>query len=96
MLAGDADTLGGVLRRVAAIAGTKGPMTVPDPVIRAAAAAMGLAARVLPMPQTMHPETLRVALASYLGTRAKAERELGWRPRSLEVGLSETVAARQR
>ena len=38
-------------------------------------------------------ETLRAGLATYYGTSAKAERELGWRARPLDEGLRDTVAA---
>lgn len=43
-------------------------------------------------PRTVHPETLRAVLADYLGVRAKAERELDWRPRGIDEGLAQTVA----
>ena len=33
------------------------------------------------VPPLYHPETLRAAFGHYLGTRAKAEEELGWQPR---------------
>jgi nucleoside-diphosphate-sugar epimerase len=36
---------------------------------------------------------MRAGLASYLGSSAKAERELGWHSRDLDTGLRETVAA---
>jgi dihydroflavonol-4-reductase len=53
--------------------------------------------RVAPVPPLYHPESLRSALASYLGTRQKAELDLGWRPRPLDEGMAETVATlRQR
>jgi dihydroflavonol-4-reductase len=48
------------------------------------------------LPPTYHSETLRAALASYVGTRLKAERELGWQARSLEEGLIDTVEALRR
>ena len=36
---------------------------------------------------------MRAGLATYLGTPAKAERDLGWHARDLDTGLRETVAA---
>ena len=34
---------------------------------------------------------MRAGLATYLGTPAKAERELGWHARDLDTGLRQTV-----
>lgn len=93
MLAGEPASLAELLGTVARIAGTKGPLTVPDAFLRATGMATGPLSRVARVPATYTPEALRVALASYLGTRARAERELGWQPRGLEEGLQETVAA---
>jgi dihydroflavonol-4-reductase len=93
MLAGDRATIDELLVQVAGIAGTPGPVLVPAALIRVTERVMTPIARALPVPATLHPESLRAALASYLGTRAKAERELGWRVRPLSEGLDETVAA---
>ena len=92
MLAGDPATLAVLLELAADIAGTKGPRLVPARVIRLLERAMTPVSRVLPLPATYHPESLRAALASYTGTRAKAERDLGWSCRPLTQGLRETVA----
>lgn len=93
MLAGEPATLASVLQQVAAIAGTKRPRLVPAALIRVTARAMTPIAKVLPVPATYHPESLRASLASYTGTPDKAVRELGWDCRSLTQGLTETVAA---
>lgn len=93
MLAGDPATLGELLEKVAALAGTKGPQLVPALLIRATERVMSVAGRVVPLPELYHPESLRASLSSYLGTRARAERDLGWTPRPLDEGLAETVAA---
>lgn len=92
MLAGDRGTLADLLQTAARIAGTKGPRLVPAGAIRVAEKVMTQVAKVLPVPPLYHPETLRAGLATYLGTRAKAERDLGWHPRPIEQGLTETVA----
>lgn len=93
MLAGDRATLAELLERVAREAGTRGPVLVPAAVIRGGEKVMRQVSKVLPVPPLYQPETLRAALASYLGTRRKAERDLGWHPRPLDEGLAETVAA---
>lgn len=93
MLAGDRATLADLLQRTARAAGTRGPLLVPAAAIRAGEKVMTQVVRVVPVPPLYHPESLRSALASYLGSRQKAERDLGWKPRSLDEGLAETVAA---
>jgi len=93
MLAGPRATFADGLRRVAAIAGTKGPMVLPTGVVRAAAGVMAVLGRVVPLPPDYAAETMRAGLATYLGTPAKAERDLGWQARDLDTGLRETVAA---
>jgi len=93
MLAGPRATFADGLRRVAAIAGTKGPMVLPTGVVRAAAGVMAVLGRVVPLPPDYAAETMRAGLATYLGTPAKAERDLGWHARDLDTGLRETVAS---
>jgi nucleoside-diphosphate-sugar epimerase len=93
MLAGPRSTLADVLRRVASIAGTQGPVVFPDAMVRATAAVLGVVGRVVPVPPGYAAETMRAGLATYYGTGAKAERELGWHARDLDTGLRETVTA---
>jgi nucleoside-diphosphate-sugar epimerase len=93
MLAGPRSTLADVLRAVASLAGTKGPIVLPDVLVRGTAAVAGVVGRVVPLPPGYAAETMRAGLATYYGTGAKAERELGWHPRDLDTGLRETVTA---
>ena len=93
MLAGPPLTLADGLRRVATFAGTRGPVVLPDPVVRATAAVLELVGHVVRLPSGYAPETLRAGTATYLGDSGKAERELGWRARDVDTGLRETVAA---
>ncbi|KGN34254.1 epimerase [Knoellia sinensis KCTC 19936] len=93
MLAGDPATLAELLQQAADAAGTKGPMLVPGGALKVGERLMTPIARVLPVPATYHPESLRAAFANYTGTRAKAERELGWTSRPLAEGLAQTVAS---
>ena len=87
-------TLADGLQRVAAIAGTKGPMVLPTGVVRAVAGVAGRArSRRTPAAGLRRRDDARVGLATYLGTPAKAERDLGWHARDLDTGLRETVAA---
>lgn len=91
MLAGDPATLAELLTQVARAAGTKGPLLVPDALVRATEKVMTQVTKVVSIPPLFHPETLRAGLADYLGSRAKAERDLGWHPRALSEGVAQTV-----
>jgi dihydroflavonol-4-reductase len=91
MLAGPRATLADGLTRVARIAGTKGPVVLPERLVRLGARAVGPLGRVVPLPPDYAAETMRAGLATYYGSPARAERELGWRARSLDEGLRETV-----
>ncbi|MGZ4580218.1 MAG: NAD-dependent epimerase/dehydratase family protein [Nocardioidaceae bacterium] len=93
MLAGPRTSLADGLRRTVAIAGTKGPVVMPAGAIAVTSRLSALLERVVPLPPDYAAETLRAALATYYGTPALAERELGWSARPLDEGLAETVAA---
>lgn len=93
IIAGPPHTLIEALLIAQKITGVKAPPLHPTPgVMRALAAATSVIEKVVPLPPTYASETLRVtAGATYLGSSAKAERELGFRARSLEAGLRETL-----
>jgi nucleoside-diphosphate-sugar epimerase len=55
--------------------------------LNAMSAMTGAVGSFVKLPPTYSAEYLRVASASYLGSNAKAKRELGYTPRSLEEGL---------
>lgn len=73
---------------------------VPLPALRASpamlkimAGLMGAVEMAIPVPPNLSSEYLRVSAGvTYLGSNAKARRELGFAPRPLEAGLKETVA----
>jgi nucleoside-diphosphate-sugar epimerase len=69
------------------------PRLVLEPwMLRAAASVVGLVEGVLPVPRTYASETLRsTAGVTYLGSNAKAQKELGLEMRPLAVGLNETL-----
>ncbi len=48
---------------------------------------MGVVEKVIPLPPTFTREALLSSAGTYLGSSAKAERELGWQARSLAEGL---------
>ncbi|MDX2138064.1 MAG: NAD-dependent epimerase/dehydratase family protein [Chloroflexota bacterium] len=55
------------------------------------AGVMGVVEKVVPMPEMFASETLRSMNATYIGSNAKAKRELGYNPRSLEAGMRELL-----
>lgn len=93
MLAGPRSTLADALRQLATIAGAQGPMVIPDALIRVTAAVAGAVGRVVPLPPDFAAETMRASLATYLGSPAKAQRDLGWHARPLDTGLRQTADA---
>jgi nucleoside-diphosphate-sugar epimerase len=75
--------------------GIPAPRWRPGPVaMQALAAVMGVLGRFVPLPDSYQAESLRVIGGStYLGSSAKAARELGFTTRPMEEGLAETVSA---
>ena len=93
ILAGPPATLHEVLRVAERITGVPAPRLVLSPgLLKGVASLMDVLGRWLPLPENYSGEYLRVAAgATYLGTNAKAQRELGYSPRPLEEGLRETL-----
>lgn len=64
----------------------------PPGMLKAMSAIMGVVGSVVPLPETFSSEYLRVSAGvTYIGSNAKARRELGYDPRPLEVGLREIL-----
>lgn len=76
------------------ITGIPGPrLHAPPGVMKAMAAVMGVVENFVSVPADFSAEYLRVAAGvTYIGSNAKARRELGFDPRPLEEGLRETLA----
>ncbi|MEP7339837.1 MAG: NAD-dependent epimerase/dehydratase family protein [Acidobacteriota bacterium] len=93
IIAGPVHTLADALLIAERITGIKAPRMKASPaMLRAMSAAMSVVEKVAPVPGQYSSETLRVSAgATYLGSSAKAERELGFTARSLEEGLRETL-----
>ena len=65
---------------------------VPPTVMKAMAATMRVVERVVPVPADYSAEYLRSSAGvTYIGSNAKAKRDLGYQPRALEDGLTETL-----
>lgn len=93
IIAGPPATLIEALALAERITGVPAPRIHPPPaLIRGAAAVVGVLEQIVPVPETYSSEYLRVAAGvTYLGSNARAVRELGFAPRSLEVGLRQTL-----
>jgi len=93
IIAGPMHTLAEALELAAQISGVPAPrMHAPPGVMKAMAALMSVVERVVPLPEMYSAEYLRVSAGTtYLGSNAKARRELGFDPRPLKDGLAETL-----
>jgi nucleoside-diphosphate-sugar epimerase len=93
ILAGPRHTFEEAFDLVARLGNVRRPLLHPGPrTLRAAAALMGLVPRAIELPPAISPEGLRViAGTTYLGSNAKAVRELGFTVRSLAEGMDQTL-----
>ena len=74
------------------ITGVRLPMAVPAGMIRVMSTMMYVFDKFIPVPESYTGEGLRIiAGVTYIGTNAKAKRELGYDPRPLKTGLAETL-----
>ena len=93
IIAGPPATFEDALKLAQQITGVPIPrLRVAPGVLKAMAGVMNLVERVAPVPDDYSAEYLRInAGVTYLGDNAKARRELGYNPRSLKEGLTETL-----
>jgi len=92
IIAGPSHTLVEALDLAERITGVPAPRHVAPGLLRAAASVVGVAEKVVPVPEQYSAEYLRVSAGvTYLGTSARAQGEWGYHPRPLEEGLSETL-----
>jgi len=84
-LTGPEASLEYAVRIAAEVGGVRPPRAVPPGLLRAAAPAMAVLDKLLPIPAAYTGEALRVAAGvSYLGSGERARRELGWEVRAFE------------
>jgi nucleoside-diphosphate-sugar epimerase len=93
IIAGPTHTLIEAMGMAQRITGIPAPKRRLSPgAMRGLAGVMGIVGKVAPLPESYTAEYLRVSAGvTYIGSNAKARRELGYAPRSLEVGLTETL-----
>lgn len=94
IVAGPAHSMIEALQIAERITGIRAPSLHPPPALmKTASALMGAVGAFVSLPPEYTAEGLRVlAGVTYLGSNAKARRELGYAPRSLEEGLRTTLA----
>lgn len=92
-LAGPVYTLVDALKVAESITGIPaGRMTMPPAVLKALSVMMRPFDAVMTLPTSLSPESLRVlGGVTYLGNSTRARTELGWEPRPLKEGLTETL-----
>jgi nucleoside-diphosphate-sugar epimerase len=93
IIAGPTHTVVEAMQTAQNITGVPAPrIHVSSAVMKAMAAAMSVVEKVVPVPDDYSSEYLRInAGVTYIGSNAKARRELDYSPRSLEDGLRETL-----
>jgi nucleoside-diphosphate-sugar epimerase len=93
IIAGPAHTLIDALAMAEEITGIRAPRLHASPgLLRAMARLMSVVETVMPLPEAYTAEGLRtIAGVTYLGDNTKARRELGYDPRPLRDGLTETL-----
>jgi nucleoside-diphosphate-sugar epimerase len=93
VLGGQITTLGDVIDRTAAIAGTKAPrMTIPSWMTRVAIPFAPVVTKAMGLPPNLRELISSADGVTYWGSDAKARTELGYAPRDLDTGLRQTLA----
>ncbi|MDZ4823340.1 MAG: NAD-dependent epimerase/dehydratase family protein [Flavobacteriales bacterium] len=92
IIAGESHTLVEAFDIAKEITGIEPPMSVPPFILTISSWFSRLAEIFITLPEMYASEALRVqAGATYLGTNAKAKKDLGYNPRPLKEGLKETL-----
>lgn len=93
IIAGPTHSLVEALHEARDITGVPLPRLVASPgLMKTMAATMSVVEKVIPVPESYSSEYLRVSAGvTYIGSNAKARRELGYDPRPLTEGLTETL-----
>jgi nucleoside-diphosphate-sugar epimerase len=90
ILGGERTTLGAAIQRAARRGGQRAPSwTVPSPALKAVAPLSRLLARVGATPPNLGEVVTASENVTYWASDARARRELGYAPRSLDAGLAE-------
>ncbi len=92
ILGGDVMTVGDAMQLVARLAGVSAPLLLLDSSLITPLQSLTIwLERYVTLPSILSSELTNTLGVTYMGTGAKAERELGYTHRSLEEGMAETV-----
>ena len=93
VLGGEITDLKDAIARISRLAGRKPPrVTVPDGALKLGLPFGRVVSRLTGLPSNMR-EMLRNVGATFYASDAKARKELGYAPRDLDTGLTQTIAA---
>lgn len=92
IVAGEHSPLTDVFTLAHSITGKRKPLSVPAELLAFSSKVTAVIETLLPLPEMYSSEAMRVqAGVTYMGDNSKAKRELGYAPRSLKVGLQQTL-----
>lgn len=92
IVCGESSALTDAYGLIARITGFRAPLALPPWMLSLSSQSAKLVEWLIPLPEMYSSEAMRVqAGVTYLGDNSKAVRDLGYRPRSLEEGLQQTV-----
>jgi dihydroflavonol-4-reductase len=93
VLGGEMANLKDAIGRISRAAGRKAPrMTIPDGALKLGLPFGRVVSKLTGLPSNMR-EMLRNVGATFYASDAKARQELGYAPRDLDTGLTQTIAA---
>ncbi|MGD2076764.1 MAG: NAD-dependent epimerase/dehydratase family protein, partial [Chloroflexota bacterium] len=91
IITGPAVPLGEIVDFWRMITGRPGPrVSIPARLVQPFRPAIGAMGNTLPLPEMYSEEAADLLSCSYMARADKAKAELGWRPRSLQEGMSQT------
>ena len=94
VLGGQIENLKTAIGKISRLAGRRPPrVTVPDGALKMGIPFGPIVSRLTGLPRNMR-EMLRNVGATFYASDAKARKELGYAPRDLDTGLTQTLAAK--
>lgn len=92
IVCGSTHTLADAFTLIANLAGRRPPLAAPSALFKPLVRPLRWLERIIPLPATYSADAMQVSAgATYIGDNTKARTELGYQPRALSVGLTETL-----
>jgi nucleoside-diphosphate-sugar epimerase len=93
ILTGPVYSMGEMAKLWHRLTGRREPLfSIPAVFLKPFTPVMELAGRIIPLPELLSRDSLAILDATYMANSAKARMELGWRTRTVEEGMRETMA----